>query len=472
LQDKSVELRVPESFLFTSAVRAKSTRGREMPPRGPRGIALELLGSFRREKLDVRELLDRAASKARLSPEDSRLARELVLGVIRQRRLLDHQISRFLKDPKTRVRPALLNVLRIGFYQRYFMERIPSHALVDECVELSKGADSKRGSGFVNAILRNMLRQNLPLEQPDDPGIRFSHPDWLAGLMAARFGEGEGRRLMEWNNQRPDLHLRVNMLKSGVEDFCVSLEEPGAKISRAGSPAPECVIVEGSLGRIDRFEWFTEGLASAQDVASQLVAHFCQPTAGQRIIDWCAAPGGKAAHLAEMTGDRARILALDVDASRMRKIEENIARLGLSSIEARTLDPRLIDDLAKQPADLVLVDAPCTNLGTIRRNPDVRWRRRAGDPGKSARLQLEILQAASRAVRKGGWLVYSVCTFSREECEGVVEEFLERHRSFTLEKPDNAPDVLGPFIDDEGFLRTFPPDDGCDAFFAARFRRG
>ena len=437
----------------------------------PRAIAWRILCSFQRSRLDARELLDRALVQHRPSRADAGLARELTLGILRHRSLLDDQISPFLKAPIRQTDQALLNLLRLGFYQHYLMDRVPPHALVDECVQIAKVHISKKGANFINGVLRNLLRQNPSLRISDDPSIQFSHPRWLVELYKKRYGDGLLNERLEWNNRQPDLHLRVNTLKNSTEQFASQMNLVDVKVIAAGSPAPESVILQGSLGALRGQEWFGRGLATPQDAAAQLIAHFCQPESGERIIDWCSAPGGKTSHLAELIGERSRILALDVVSGRLERVEEAAGRLDLKTVETRLLCPELIGYLQENPAELVLVDAPCTGLGTLRRNPDIRWRRKVGDPAKLQARQLEILQTAAQCVASGGRLVYCVCTFSLEECEGVAAKFLKQNRGFSLEPPTGLPEFLKPFVDQKGFLRTESLEHNCDTFFAARFRR-
>jgi 16S rRNA (cytosine967-C5)-methyltransferase len=302
----------------------------------------------------------------------------------------------------------------------------------------------------------------------------YSHPAWLVQYFLAHYPAERVAALLEWNNRTPALMLRANRLRTSAEQLAEHLCTASCEIARVGWPTPESLTVAGAIGDLTEADWFVEGLATVQDGAAQLIAHLLAPRPDERIVDWCAAPGGKTTHLAELSDDRAHILALDVDEERLAQVAVQAERLGLRSVRTYPLRPELVEWLASEPADAVLVDAPCTGLGTIQRHPDIRWRRKSRNIETAARLQSEILDAAARCVAPGGRLVYSTCTLGPVENEQVIERFLIAHPQFERAKPEATADpAVRPFVDARGDLHTWPPEHDVDGFYAAKIiRRG
>ncbi|MBN1517787.1 16S rRNA (cytosine(967)-C(5))-methyltransferase RsmB [Candidatus Sumerlaeota bacterium] len=439
-----------------------------------REAALETLLGFRHSPLGARELLDQLLRDHGIAGQDAAQARELALGVLRHQRLLDEQVRPLLKAPLHAMDRVARATLRLACYQHYLMDRVPEHALVDESVKLirraSKPKTAEKQARFINGVLRNLLRGAPELNLDLPAAVRHSHPDWLARLIEQRYG-AEAEAAMEWNNRRPDLHLRVNTLRARSEDVAAALRREGAELIEPPHPAPDCLIVSSTHGALHERKWFMDGLAAPQDMASQLVPHLLAPRPGNKVVDWCAAPGGKTCQLVALMQNQGRIFALDVDEARLRKVEEGAARLGAACIETHALNPALIDFLRSQPADCVLVDAPCTGLGTLRRNPDIRWRRKPEDAAATRKLQLEILDAAADCVRPGGALVYSVCTITEEETDSAANAFLAKYSQFREAGRSAAPEWLQTYLDQRGRLRTAPHRDQCDGFFAVKFIR-
>jgi len=443
----------------------------------PREIALAVLFNFRNPETDASRLLHELLRRGRVRGADARLATELSLGVLRRRSLLDSILESLTRKPWRRTPPIVRDILRLGAYQVLFTDRVPAHAAVNEAVDLALRWTNRGHAALVNAVLRKIAERGKALlpERPANPAEwpRFySHPPWLVRYLLKHYPEDEVERLLEWNNSTPEIMLRANLLRTSAEQLAKRLEAEGLRVERVGEPTPEAVALAGMVGDIGEAAWFTEGLATVQDGAAQLIARFVEPRPGEKIADWCAAPGGKTTHLAELTGDRASILALDTDGGRLAQVAIQCERLGIGSVKPHELRPELSDWLAANPADAVLVDVPCTGLGTIQRHPDIRWRRKERHLERSARLQEEILEAAARCVRPGGRLVYSTCTLGPVENEQVVERFLERHPRFRRATPEEtADDVVRPFLDERGDLRTWPPEHGTDGFYAAKLVR-
>lgn len=442
----------------------------------PREAALVVLHHFEAPHTDAGALLHERLESGGITGADARLATELALGTIRRRSSLDNLLKPLLKAPWNKTQRILRDILRLGAYQLTAMDRIPARAAVNESVELARRWATARGAAMVNAVLRRLADQPVS-EAPADPprahwARHFSHPEWLIKYLLDEHTPDEVRALLDWNNRAPSVFLRANLRATTTEQLAARLSAEGAKIGRVGSPTPEAVEVLGGMGEMVAAGWMRQGEATVQDAAAQLVARFLAPRPGERIVDWCAAPGGKSTHLAELSDDRAKILALDVDADRLTQVAGHAERLGLKSVRTYNLRPELIDWLAQEPADAILVDAPCAGLGTIQRHPDIRWRRKPQDPERSARLQGEILHAAARCVAPGKRLIYSTCTVGRTENEQVIERFLKRHRGFRRAGRDLSidPSVL-PYLDDQGDLHTWPPEHGMDGFYAARLVR-
>jgi len=468
----------------------------------PREIALAVLAHFRDRDTDATRLLHDLLRRGALHGADARLATELTMGTLRQRSRLDAILQTMTRRPWKRTAPIVRDILRLGAYQMLIMDRIPPHAAVNETVNLARRWATAGQAALVNAILRRLAAQspaNVPVpfrvseqaphakaqrrkevmvSQSEWP-VLYSHPPWLVKYLLSHYPAERVAALLEWNNRTPQLTLRANGLRTTPERLAERLTAQGHEVARIGWPTPESLTVAGTTGDLASADWFNEGLATAQDGAAQLIAHFVAPRPGERIVDWCAAPGGKTTHLAELSMDGAHILALDVNSERLSQVAIHVERLGLRSVRTYPLHPDLIAWLTDNPADAVLVDAPCTGLGTIQRHPDIRWRRKIKDIARSARVQLEILDAAARCVAPGGRLIYSTCTLGPVENEDVIKQFLARRSEF--ERASLTPQagtlccrpdpVVQPFLDELGDLRTWPPEHGVDGFYAARLIR-
>jgi len=450
----------------------------------PREIALVVLAHFLDPETDASRLLHDLLRRGGVRGADARLATDLALGVLRQRGRLDAALEPMARRPWKRTPPIVRDLLRLGAYQMLFLDRIPAHAAVNESVELARRWATPGHAALVNAILRWITRESpgpasasVPVNEkalpPQADWPRFySHPPWLVQYFLEQYPAEPVAALLEWDNRTPALMLRANRLRTTPEQLAERLAGEGCEVARVGWPAPESLTVTGPVGDVASADWFLEGLATVQDGAAQLIARLLSPRPGERIVDWCAAPGGKSTHLAELSDDQAHILALDVDPQRLSQVAIQAERLGLRSVRTDLLRPERVEGLTREPADAVLVDAPCTGLGTIQRHPDIRWRRKLKDIERSTKLQSEILAAAARCVAPRGRLVYSTCTLGRAENERVVEQFLASHPEFERADPSGGSDpVVRPFLNARGELHTWPPQHGLDGFYAARLIR-
>jgi 16S rRNA (cytosine967-C5)-methyltransferase len=421
--------------------------------------------------------LDAAFRRSRdLDPRDRALATELVYGVLRQQNRLDFALAGLSKTPLNKLEVRVLLLLRLGAYQVLELDRIPAPIAVHETVALCRRIKLSRATGLVNAILRRLTREAGQITWPDfvsDPVGSLtwteSLPPWLARRWHAELGE-EALLLARALRQPAPFTLRVNTLKTSREDYLTQLAAAGHLAERTRFSAEGVLMRKrGPAG----LPGDAEGLYQVQDEASMLIAHLLAPRPGEKLLDACAAPGGKTTHLAALARNRADILAVDLHPNRLHFIEGGARRLGCLGIRPRAWDMTLPPDFL-DPASLdgVLVDAPCSGLGVLRRNPEARWRLQEKDIAELADRQQKILKQAGRLVRKGGRLVYSVCTLSTEETDRVVASFLAENPDFRRVSllcllPENCSELL----DSDGSLRTWPQRQGMDGFFAVRLER-
>lgn len=406
----------------------------------------------------------------RLSLEDRRLTYELVLGVLRWRRQLDYFIERYARRRLDKLELPVIIALRLGLYQIRFLERIPEWAAVHESVELVKAYGAKWAASLVNAVLRRACRRkkDVPGQGIADEGerlsIRFSHPRWLVEKWIARFGREETIALMEANNRPPQTAFRTNPWRCSPEAVRAALERDGIVVEPSAFVPGAYLVKRGVLSNASTL--VRQGRIYLQDEASQLVVRIVEPRPGASVLDVCAAPGGKSSHLAMEMDNRGRIVAGDIHLHRLRLLERMCQRLGATIVYPVALDgTRALPFLPGVRFDRVLVDAPCSGTGTLRRHPEIKWRLRPDDLRALADVQLRLLQSAAPLVASGGFLIYSTCSLEWEENEAVVERFLAEVPSFTIRRP--ALDAA--LLTDRGFLQTFPHRHGMDGFFAAVF---
>ncbi|HHW41486.1 MAG TPA: 16S rRNA (cytosine(967)-C(5))-methyltransferase RsmB [Syntrophomonadaceae bacterium] len=443
--------------------------------------SLRVLLAVEKEGAYANLALQKLHSKHRMKPSDTALLTELVYGTLRWRNNLDWVINQFSKLPVDRMNYIVRNILRMGVYQLLFLERIPPSAACNESVKLAKAWGLERLAGFVNGILRSVVRNRDQIVYPplrENPGlhisIKYSHPHWLVERWLKRFGEEETRSLCKADNERPPFVLRCNTLRTTPEKLCRELKKNN--IEAAPSPyIPEGVRVS-HITSLPELPFFRDGYFVVQDESSMLASLVLNPRAGSFVIDSCSGPGGKTTHLAQIMNNRGKILALDVHEHRLQLIAETAERLGITIIERQLLDARLIPQELRGKADYVLVDAPCSGLGVIRRRPDLRWRVAPDDLSLYSQQQLEILKGAAITLKTGGVLVYSTCSTEPEENQDVIARFLRETEGFQLE------DITGlipfPLVYEEdcrtarsGYLQLLPHRHGTDGFFIARLRK-
>lgn len=408
--------------------------------------------------------------RRRLSPRDRALATELVFGTLRWQRYLDWVLTPHSRRALDRLDPWPLVLLRMAAYQIVFLDRVPRFAAVNDAVGLA-GRARPGVAAFVNAVLRSFTRQGAREREPPPPAdpvealaTRCSFPTWLAARWMERYGAAEAEALMRAMNERPLLTLRANTLRLGREALAERLVREEGLASRPTRWAPEGLVVEPG-GNPGSWRAFADGDFAIQDEGSMLVVRLLEPRPGEVIADVCAAPGTKTIHLAQLMGHQGRLLAFDPQPARLGLVREAAARLGVSIVEtlegsAEALGPRFVG-----ACDAVLVDAPCSNLGVLRRNPEVKWRRRPEDVATAAARQRAILAAAAAMVRPGGRLVYATCSLEPEENEDVARDLLAAG-GFRADPPSVFPLPL-----EGGELRCLPHRHGTDGFTAFRLRR-
>ena len=434
--------------------------------------AFEILRRVEEEGAFAAPLL--AATAEGLRAEDRALCYELVLGCLRWQLWLDRAAAHYAGRDAASLDPPVRRALRLGLYQLRFLTRVPASAAVNESVNLTHGAGLRSAAPLVNAVLRRATREPDydPASAAADPveriSVQTSHPAWLVARWAEALGEDEARAFARSNNAPAPAAFRLNPLRAESRGLVEQLAEAGVAVVPS-EVAPGGWRVEGAQDASALLRlWAAEGLIYMQDEASQLVSHVLGARAGERVLDVCAAPGSKATHAAILAGDRARVAACDLYGHRLRLVRESAARQGLKSVATVALDAGAPLPFAERSFDRVLVDAPCTGTGTLRHNPEIRWRITPGDLGELAALQLRILRNASLAVAPGGRLVYSTCSVEPEENEAVVAAFLEAAGGFRQVRAEPAPARL---LTASGAARTWPHRDGSDGFFVAAFER-
>jgi 16S rRNA (cytosine967-C5)-methyltransferase len=406
------------------------------------------------------------AAKLRLDARDRALATQLAYGTVQRRATLDFVIERLAERPPGEIDAPLLAALRLGGFQLLFLDRIPAHAAVGESVELAK-ASARYGSGLVNAVLRRMAHEGaahvarLGDATAEEAAVRHSHPLWIAELWWDVYGPDGARALMEAGNRPAEASLRVNTLRTTREAL---LERLPAVVA---DDLPEGLLLTEPFDAFGSREW-EEGLFMPQSRAAMAVSRVLAPQPGEAVLDLCAAPGGKTTHLAALMGDEGRVVAVERHEGRAESLRRTARRMGTSIVEVRTGDATRPQEPGAY--DRVLVDPPCSDLGTLASRPDARWRKRAEDVDRLAGRQRLILEAGLEALRPGGTLVYSTCTLSPAENEGVVEAVLASRDD--LETDDLHSDL--PVWDHPSvprFAQTLPHRDRTEGFFIARLRK-
>lgn len=428
----------------------------------PREIAFHVLARRERGEDFVEHLLDDALLKSSLSPVDRGLCTELVYGVTRRLKTLDWLIARKTQAGRNQKKELTL-LLRLGLYQIFWLGRIPDHAAVHETVEMGKKLGFAPQAGFLNAVLRAYVREKAETEKLleelvlKEPAVGHSHPDWLVERWQNRWGPEKTRALLEWNNTAAYTFARVNTLKADPATLTHQWAGENVKFTAKTFDWIDdgLVFLLDSHPPLTTLPSFKQGLFYVQDPSTLLAAREMDAKPGETVLDYCAAPGGKTTFMAQLMQNRGKIVAQDLQPDRLRMVQENCVRLGVTCVHIATSTDGLVAAVQTPQFDRILIDAPCSNTGVLRRRIDLRWRLRPEEIERLRRTQLDILKRCAPRLKPGGVLLYSTCSLEAEENSQVISEFLVAHREFKLQKERSL----------------LPWNEGVDGGYVARLMR-
>jgi len=431
-----------------------------------RKLALRILDEIDQTHDFSHLVVNRTFQRYDIESADRRFVSHIVFGVLENKLLLDYYIRKLSAQRFSRIDPSIVNILRMGLYQLVYMTKVPDSAAVDESVKLAKGITAKDAS-FVNGILRTFLRTNKIIALPDRNkhlvthlGIKYSFPEWLVEMWLSAYGEKTTEALLEASNKTPHVSLRVNTLQTDIETLQKNLEAVGI-ISKPSELVPSGLILE-SLNNLSMQEipGYSEGDFTIQDISSMCVGHLSGVKEGQTVLDVCAAPGGKATHMAQLMHNTGRIIARDNQEDKLETIKENVERLKIKNVIVEQYDALILDETLINTIDVVLVDAPCSGLGIIRRKPDIKYNKSPEGLVDLVEIQKGILKNAAEYVKSGGTLMYSTCTLNPTENQDVVNWFLKQDLRFKVQP-----------LSEVGFLTLFPNEHDTDGFFIAKLNK-
>ncbi len=435
----------------------------------PRELALKIIYDIHKNGAYLNISFQKHMEESGLAGRDAAFTKELVYGTVSRQLTLDYIISRLSSVKLKKLAPYVLCILRLGLYQLFFMDRVPESAAVNESVGLA-GKYAGRSRGFINAILRNAAREGMKLPEGNDNhalSVRYSHPEPLVAFLKDNFGEEKAITILEENNQTPPLSVRVNTLKTTRKDLLERLSGEGVT-AKEGSVCDGFVLIEG--GGIQALSSYKEGLFTIQDQSAGLAALVLSPAPDDFVLDLCAAPGGKTTHLAELMENKGEIIAYDLYDHRLQSVTVTAERLGISIIKTKAADARTIA-VDKAP-DKILIDAPCSGLGVIRRRPDIKYKQDLTDFRQMEAIQMEILCHGADLLKAGGELVYSTCTINPGENEKLIKTFLKDHPDFSMMPIQN--EHLGKVsaeILKDGMGTFYPDGELGDGFFIAKLKK-
>lgn len=439
-----------------------------------RETALELLEAIDKNQAYSNLLLNKTIEKNQIDRKDTGLLTELIYGVLQRKMTLDFYLEPFIKN-RNKVESWVLQLLRMTLYQMIYLDKIPDRAAIFEAVEIAKKRGHKGISGMVNGVLRNIQREGLrSLSEISDPverlSVETSHPAWLVKRWAEQLGFDRTKEMCELNLTAPTQTARVNTADISREDCIKLLQEEGFNVE----PSP--IIPEAIKllrGNIANSKAFKDGMLTIQDESSMLTAYALGIKANETILDACAAPGGKSTHIAERLKATGKVISLDLHEHKVKLINENAMRLGLMNIETKALDARKVQEhFAEESFDKILLDAPCSGLGVMRRKPDMKYTKREEDIKRLQVIQTELLSSVAPLLKKDGILVYSTCTIDKEENHDVVENFLHEHPEFFGDTTvsERMPSSVKTLVNDFS-LQILPQDFGSDGFYIACLRK-
>lgn len=440
-----------------------------------RYLAVEILEKIEQEDAYSNLLLREVINNQELSKEEANLLTELVYGVLQRRMLLDYQLEPFLKKQK-KLAHWVGQLLRLSLYQMEFLDRIPDHAIINEAANIARVKGHRGIVGLVNGVLRNIQRKGVRETTHVQPlnkrlSIQYSLPQWLIDEFIKQHGEKEAEAFANSFSERPKLSLRVNLRKISREAAIDELKEEGFDVTES-TISPYGIIVEKGVPIESRL--FKEGYLAVQDESSMLVAPALNVKPSHYVLDACAAPGGKTMHIATSFLDKeegGKIVALDIHEHKINLIKDNAKRLKVKEVvEAKHLDARqVLNEFKPETFDRILIDAPCSGLGLMRRRPEIRYNKTKQDILSLQKLQLEILNEASKTLKLGGELIYSTCTITQEENQEVVRQFSEKNKEFSRAKVELPESELQ--VSKDGSLTIYPHQYGTDGFFICRLKK-
>ena len=452
----------------------------------PRHIALNVLLFWHKDSHTLDKSLESYSEEiSSLSKNDRSLCNALIFGVLRQRESIDWIIRAFSNTSFEKIDIKPLYLLRIALFQIMYMDRIPVFAAINTTINIAKKLSGKKTSGYMNAVLRNSAdnfsKVTLPDAKDNAPkfiSVKFSMPLWLSKKWTQAYGFESTCSLCKQINTIPQITLRTNTLKVDRESLARRLSLVAKNIQLTDYANQGISFSSPSLP-IHEFETFKLGLFQIQDEAAQIITQLLSPKPGEKILDACAGLGGKTGHIAQLMENKGIIIAVDVENKKLESLQSDSKRLGIDIIQTKSLN--LLKTSIKDfdfYFDRVLIDAPCTGLGVMRRNPDTKWNRSKNDIERLAAKQKKMLNAAANLVKPGGILVYAVCSCEREENEEVIHRFLDKRKDFSIDKDFKSDNyyslmtrLISPLINREGFLKTYPEANNMDGFFAARLKR-
>lgn len=437
-----------------------------------REVSLKVLLDFENGEAYSNLLLNSKLNNVELSELDKSFVTKLVYGVITYKITLDYIISKLSKVKIKKISKPIINILRMGLYQIYYLDKVPNSAIVNESVKLAKKYGHQASANFVNALLRNAsskLKNDFFVEiknEEEKLALYYSYPDWIIDLYLNQYGLERTKEILKANEGEFIDCIRVNTLKISREELISCLKDFSVKEGRVKD-----IIYTENIKKLLASNYFKNGFFTVQDEAPSLVAHIINPKENEEILDICAAPGGKTTHLAQLSNDKAKITALELHEHRCKLIRDLCSRLEIKSIKVEQADATIFDEKLVGKFDKIVADVPCSGLGVIRRKPDIKWNTKQEDIEELTKIQYKILLNASKYLKNNGILVYSTCTNTFEENEGIINKFLDENKEFKIAKIDNIPDDFAKYVYKEGMLELSPDVNGCDGFFICKMTK-
>ncbi len=438
---------------------------------GVRGLAVKIINRVDRTDAYLDKLLDIEIKLSELSGKDKALLFEIVHGVIRWLGRIDWILNGFYKGQFSKCIPNVKNSMRVALYQILFLDRVPDHAAVNESVEFVKKLQGEKSANLTNAVLRNIIRNRKGIRYPNREedvvgyfAAYYSHPTWMVKRWVNRFGEEETEKLLIANNQKPSHTLRINTLKTNVDELKKLLKS--VDLSFYDGKYLKEYLQLSAITNITNWEYFQKGYFSIQDESTGFSCKALNPQPGMKILDLCAAPGGKTSFLANMMNNEGEIVALDKFESRLELFKRNIKRLGVTNVRPTVKDAL---EFNEDNFDGILADVPCSGLGTLTKKPDIKWKKDFGDIRKLNKIQFELLEKAGSLIKVNGTVIYSTCTIEPEENINIVNKFLEKYNNFELVSLKDQ--FESNLLDENGCVQTLPSKHKVDGAFVAKLIR-